>query len=109
MSTLEQMLSSVSNIAQDGMYQTIDTYTSKTIGLYSFDPKPYGLQNEEPFQMGYDLPGGNTQLHLHGPNPNTIAHGHIIDHKRNVLCNLNGYEASMASLNLELNGYKKFP
>ena len=108
---LEQMLDNtfVPNIAQDRMYQTIDTYTSGTTALYTPPPKPFGLMNPQPFQMGYDLPGRNTQLHLHGPNPNTITHGHILDHNRNVLGNLNGYEASMASLNLDLNGYKKFP
>jgi hypothetical protein len=42
---LEQMLDNtfVPNIAQDRIYQTIDTYTLGTTQLYSFDPpKPLG-------------------------------------------------------------------
>lgn len=42
---LEQMLDNVlvPTIGQDRMYQTIDTYTSGTTQLYSFDPpKPLG-------------------------------------------------------------------
>ena len=40
---LEQMLENtfVPNIAQDRMYQTIDTYTSGTTALYTPPPKPF--------------------------------------------------------------------
>lgn len=40
---LEQILEFTPRI-QTRMYQTIDTYTSRTTKIYSFDPpKPFGL------------------------------------------------------------------
>lgn len=68
----------------------------------------YGLLNPQSFQMGYELPGENSQLHLHGPDKTSISHGHLLDYNRNLLGELNGYEAAMAALNLDLSGAKKF-
>ncbi len=71
--------------------------------MYSF-----GLMDPQPFQMGYDMPESGFQLHLHGPNSNTITYGTILDYNRNVIKEFNGYEASMASYNADTMGFKPF-
>jgi len=72
----------------------------------------YGLQDPKPFQFGYDLPGTKTQLHLHGDDEDTITHGHIVPygHKPNEkpFVELNSFQASLASLDAENIGFKKF-
>ena len=107
---LEQMLENtfVPNIAQNRMYQTIDTYTGGTTQLYSFDPpKPLGLQNPQPFQYGYSL-GDGYKLDFHGPDYNTLTHGHVKDAFGNVVREYNGYECAMLDL-IVGNNFKKFP
>ena len=107
---LEQMLenSFVPNIATNRMYQKIDTYIGGTTQLYSFDPpKPFGLQNAQPFQYGYSLDNGY-KLDFHGPDNNTLTHGHVRDNLGNVIKEYNGYECSMLDPILK-NNFKKFP
>lgn len=55
----------------------------------------------------YDLPESGVQLHLHGPDPDTITHGRLYDYERRPLKDLNGYEASMASLRADTLGLIK--
>ncbi|MDP2906634.1 MAG: hypothetical protein Q8O03_01725 [Nanoarchaeota archaeon] len=71
--------------------------------MYSF-----GIQDSQPFLEGYDLPGTGLQLHLHGPDLNTVTYGKIIDYDRNIIKEFNGYEASMASYNADTMGFKPF-
>ena len=70
---LEQMLENtfVPNIAQNRMYQTIDTYTGGTTQLYSFDPpKPMDLpmggigpEPLKPLDRGYgDMSPNNSDV-----------------------------------------------
>ncbi|MBN1544534.1 hypothetical protein JW898_03675 [Candidatus Woesearchaeota archaeon] len=68
-----------------------------------------GSPDHQPFQTGYDLPATGRQLHLHGPDRNTITYGKIVDYSRNVLKELNGYDSSIASHNAEQIGLRKFP
>jgi hypothetical protein len=72
----------------------------------------FGLTNPQDFHTGYDMPNLKIQLHLHGPDKNTITHGHIVSygHKPNEkpLVELNGFKASLASLGAEKIGLKKF-
>jgi len=67
-----------------------------------------GLKTAQPFQTGFDLPATELQLHLHGPDTNTITYGTIKDYQGNVVQELNGYESSMASLNAEKLKFKPF-
>jgi len=68
-----------------------------------------GLLNGEPFKVGYDLPESKLQLHLHGPDENTISHGYFKDYKQNKIegSDINGFQASMAVLKAEQLGFKK--
>lgn len=84
---LEKMLENtfMPNIAQDKMYQTIDTYANGTTALYT-----------PPIKI-YDLPNTNMSLHIHGSqNGNTLYGGSIKElGTNNVLRKLDGYECSM--------------
>lgn len=71
--------------------------------MYSF-----GIQDSQPFLGGYDLPETGLQLHLHGPELNTITYGSIEDYSGNVLKTFNGFEASMAAYNADTMGFKQF-
>lgn len=71
--------------------------------MYSF-----GIMDSQLFQGGYDLPGCGLQLHLHGPDRTTITQATIMDYDRNVIRELNGYEASMAAYNADSMGFKRF-
>ena len=122
---LEQMLSSVPDMAESYSESSIDVYTAGVVQMdcsrcgYSGcmhdmmgadmmrRDSGFGLQDSQPFQRGYDLPGTGTQLHLHGPDPTTITHGSLLDHTRNKLADLNGYESSIADLNANLLGFRK--
>ena len=106
---LEQMLSSVGTEVREETPQTIDIYMSGLSQMYTGPVHPPGLMGAQPFQTGYNFPGTGTQLHLHGPDNNTITYGTIMDQNRNVLSELNGYESSMAALRAENLGFKKFP
>lgn len=103
---LERMLDDVQGL------QILDVYAVGLSQMYSgpIGPGPMGAQ---PFLVGYDMPGTGTQLHLHGQNLNTITHGHIVPYGHSPgqrpLVELNGFDASMASLRAENLGFKKFP
>ena len=90
---LEQMLNNtfVPNIAQDRMYQTIDTYTTGTTQLYSFDP-PKPLK-----PIIYDLPSVGGQVHLH-ENELGITGGRLYPYDRSTFKPINTYEGAMLDL-----------
>ncbi len=88
---LEQMLDDAPTIAQNRMYQTIDTYTGGTTQLYSFDPPKPNLTIR-------DFPVSGVQLHIH-EGPGGTAH---LKTKKNEYFNLNSYDAAMADLELPI-------
>lgn len=110
---LEQILDNIliPKIGQNRMYQTIDIYTVGTTQLYSFDPpKPIGLQNAQPFQFGYDLPGTNTQYHFHGSDKDHLTYGKIVDYNKNTLFEQkDSFKLAMDDLRFDQGGFKKFP
>ena len=76
----------------------------------SADSEKFGLQNPKPFQLGYDLQGTGTQLHLHGDDENTITEGRILDYSRKVLKKeISGYDASILAGIADSLGFKKIP
>ena len=95
---LEQMLENtfVPNIAQDRMYQTIDTYTGGTTALYT-----------PPIKI-YDFPAMGAQLHIHGSaDGNTLYGGGFKKYGEDKIFKpMNGYELSMADYNLQNAGIK---
>ena len=99
---LEKKLFGVDGCDIGDEYGTIDIYAKGTTALYTPPPKPFGLMDPQPFQMGYDLPETGSQLHLHGPDKTRITYGTIEDYNGNVLRELNGYESSMAALNADI-------
>lgn len=70
----------------------------------------FGLLDSQPFQFGFDLPCSGLQLHLHGPDLTTITHGQIVDrfNHKNVLHNLNGFDAAMAVHHAQMMGWDPF-
>ena len=72
-------------------------------------PSPYGLQGEEKFQFGYDLPNSRLQLHFHGQDETRLTHGHLKEYGNpDPLCNLSGREAALLDLDAQRMGFHKF-
>jgi len=95
---LEQMLENtfVPNIAQNRMYQTIDTYKSRTTALYT-----------PPLKI-FDLPNIGATFHIHGSaDRNTLYGGDVRPIGSNEpFRRLNSYESSMADYYLTQAGIK---
>jgi hypothetical protein len=94
MKALEQMLELAPTGTQSR--KTIDIYAAGTVALYT------------PPAMIYDFPSSGVQLHIHGDRSgNTLYGGGYKKYGEDrIFKPINGYEASMADLNLRGAGIK---
>lgn len=114
---IEDLVSFGGYALQPQVYECIDCGRPGCIhDLINEQIRRDGMQNDQslltpqdPFQGGYDLPESGCQIHLHGPNPDTITEGHLkLTGTDSYGPRLNGCDASMAALGAQQIGLKPF-
>ena len=108
------------SVPKDNLYGRIDSYVGGTLGLYSFDfdPNPFGpagpldfmddkkgLQDPGDAQRVYPL-GDGYKVTLHGPDENTLQHGHL-KFQNNPVGNFDSYSSAILDYILSENFSEK--